>query len=117
MNNYRLDRKVEIKAISTFRNDLGEPMPSLTHYLTRFAEVRAKAGKERFGAGAEQASKQWVVRLRYDTKTAAINETMIVVYDGRKMQIESVIDTAERHRWILLYCIESSADNGGECRG
>lgn len=117
MNNYRLDRKVEIKAISTTRNDLGEPIDTLEHYVTRFAEVTAKAGAERFAAGADQSSKKWLVRLRYDNKTAAINESMLVVYNGSKMQIESVVDTAERHRWVLLYCVENSADNSGACNG
>jgi len=117
MNNYRLDRKVEVKAISTTRNALGESIGGLVHYVTRFAEVKAKHGSERFSSGADQASKRWSVRLRYDTKTAAINETMIVVYEGRQLQVESVLDTAERHRWIDLQCIEHSADNGGPCRG
>lgn len=117
MNNYRLDRKVEIKTVSTTRNALGEPSSSLVHYLERFAEVKAKAGTERFSSGTEQASKRWTVRLRYDTKTAAINETMTVIYAGLKLRIESVVDTAERHRWVILHCVEHGADNAGVCRG
>lgn len=117
MNNYRLDRKVEIKAVSTTRNALGEAVGSLEHYLIRFAEVKAKHGNERFSSGTEQASKQWTVRLRWDTKTAAITESMVVVYSGLQLRVESIVDIAERHRWIILQCVEHGADNAGVCRG
>lgn len=117
MNNYRLDKKVEIKAISTTRNALGEKENAFVNFCVRFSELKARKGVERFSSGADQAEKSWTVRVRYDSKTAAIDESMIVVYRSMALRIESIVDEGERHKWIILYCSDHNADYSGDCNG
>lgn len=117
MNNYRLDKKVEIKKVSALRNAVGEVVSDHVFYCQRFAEVIAKEGSERFSSGSDQAEKKWTIRLRHDSKVAAINEAMIAYYAGKLLRIECVINEYERNKWVILSCTEHGSDSAGGCNG
>lgn len=100
----RLRHRIVLEQPTTTRSAAtGEPVDTWTIFASRHAEVRPLNGRAYFAARQHAADVTHEVELRY---LAGVDRTMRVSYDGRVLEIESVIDLGERRRELLLMCRE-----------
>lgn len=78
------------------------PWPGTT-YGTAYAEAQPLAGREYLLAQQIRAGTPWRLRLRYD---AGITQAMRVTFGTRTLEIVSVTDPEDEHRWTVLTCWE-----------
>ncbi|MBI4800635.1 MAG: phage head closure protein [Desulfarculus sp.] len=84
----------------------GQAEPVVTYVpfaLDAWASVEPLNGREFFAAGGRQAEVSHRVRLRY---LAGVKADMRVLHEGRALDIKAVIDPQERHRELVLMCLE-----------
>jgi SPP1 family predicted phage head-tail adaptor len=75
-------------------------------HLTTKAYVKPTSGNERFFAMRTEANITHRIYIRY---RAGILPNMRVNYDGRLMEIKSVIDIDERKKWLEIGAVEGQA--------
>ena len=73
-------------------------------FITVWASIEPLAGREYFAAAREQADVSHRIRMRY---TEGITHKTRVSFESRIFEIESVINTGERNRELILMCREA----------
>lgn len=105
MQSGRLRHRVTIQEQAVIRNSYGEEIVTWVDVATVWASVLPGSSGERFLASAsrEQATATHTVRIRY---RAGLNPKMRLIWDGRTLNIESIIDPDGRRRDLVLLCNE-----------
>lgn len=101
----RLRHRVTIQENVGSENNFGETVDDWQAVTTRWAAVDPLRGRERFEAQQISAEVSHRVTMRY---FADLTPTMRLVYDGRVLEIEAVIDVEERGRELELLCRENA---------
>lgn len=101
-----LRKTVVVQSTNESRTSSGAVANTWATHCTRRAAVEPISGKEYFDARAENANVTVKFRLRHDSLTGLITPKMRVSYDSRYFDIESVINTGERDKEIILMCRE-----------
>lgn len=99
-----LRRKILIEHVTETRDAIGGVIETWSTFAVRHASVEPLNGREYFDSRATQADVTIRFRIRYLEGTVP---KMRVNYNSRLFDIESVIDTSERHKEMLLMCKES----------
>lgn len=102
----RYNVRVRIEQASSALDDIGGPDTTWSKYADRWASVAPSNGREYQNAMAIIADLAAIVRLRYDTLTAAITPRMRIVRGNRLWNIASVANDGEQNREMVLYCTE-----------
>lgn len=84
------------------RDDVWEP------YITRWFEIRPVTGREAMRGGQTTPINQMRLYTVSDTETRCITPDMRIVWNGRKLNIESSIDLGGMNREIEIVCKESA---------
>jgi len=98
-----LRHRVSIQEPVEARNSYNEAITTWALVAVVWGSVAPLAGREFFAAEHVQSEITHRVRLRY---RAGITSEMRVVYAGRVLMIQSVIDRGERRRELELMCRE-----------
>lgn len=99
---------VTIEQQVSAENSLGEPAVSWATFASDVrAEIKPISGRAYMEAKQAQSEVSHRVRIRYLDGVAA---SMRVIFDGRRLEIEAVIDFEERHQEMLLMCVERSGN-------
>lgn len=99
----------DLRHVITIQNNIrsndeeGIPGDGWNDYMDCYAAVVPLGGREAFIAQATEGKNPYLFRIRYNSK---VNETMRIIYAGRKFRINNVNDVNERHRELQITCIE-----------
>lgn len=102
----RLRHRITIQEPVTARNGFNEAITTWVTVATVWASVEPISGREFFAAEHVQSEITHRIRVRY---RAGIAPTMRVVFNGRYLMIESVINYGERNTDLQLMCREMAA--------
>lgn len=102
----RLRHRITIQEPVTAHNGFNEAITTWVTVATVWASVEPISGREFFAAEHVQSEITHRVRVRY---RAGIAPTMRVVFDGRHLMIEAVINYGERGTDLQLMCREMAA--------
>ena len=82
----------------------GGHVVSWANLVAVWAKVEPISGREFFYAHQISVEVTHRVKVRY---LITINESMRIMYGGRILEIESIIDMDERHKFLEIFCKES----------
>lgn len=94
-----LERRTDATGTAGGVKAVWDPVP----FAVAWAEVTPLQGRELEAARGMQSEATHRVRLRY---LAGVTPKLRVNFGGRLMDIEDVVDVGERHRELVLRCIE-----------
>lgn len=104
MNPGDLRHRITIQSpTGTAQNQCGEDVPAYTTFATVWAAVEPLRGREYLEAQKIRPEMQYRVRIRY---LAGVTTDMQVVYRGKILDIQSIINVDERNRELHLMCLE-----------
>lgn len=103
MNAGKLRHRVTIQELVRADDGYGGITETWQDVATVWAAVEPLRGSERYRAQQVQSELAYKVTMRY---RAGIKPQMRLVYGGRVLEIEAVIDVEELHRWLELLCSE-----------
>lgn len=86
------------------RDGIAKTTQELSPVKTVFASVRATGGTESYEVERLNNTVTYDIRTRYDA--ALFDNTLIILYNGRRFEIRSVIDVREEHKELALTCRE-----------
>ena len=104
MNPGELRNRITIlDPIGITENEVGEEIPTLVEIATVWAKVIPIRGKEYLEAQKIRPELQYRVTIRYRKD---IHPAMIIRFEDKELEIESVIDIASRKTYMELNCVE-----------
>lgn len=104
-----LRHRVTLESGSETQDSAGGIVLSFTTVATVWASVEPVRGKEYFAAQQVASDVTHLVRLRRQPGISPTTKWR-VIFNGRKFDIESVIEVLERRREWQLMCIERHQD-------
>jgi SPP1 family predicted phage head-tail adaptor len=102
----KLRHRITIQEPVTARNNYGEAITTWTAVATVWASVEPLSGREFFAAEHVQSEVTHRVRMRWQS---GITPDMRVLFEGRVLKIEAVINYSERRTDLQLMCQEVAA--------
>ena len=102
MNIGKLRDKIEIQSKQKTQNEFGEETVSYITVLTTWARVLTKSAREISNSGLRNEI-DYKVLLRHSEQ---IVPEMVVVWNGKTLEISSVLDADEKRKSLLLACKE-----------
>lgn len=102
MNIGKLRDRVEIQSKQKTQNEFGEEAISYITVLTAWARVLTKSAREIFNSGLNNEI-DYKVLLRHNEQ---IVPEMVVVWNGKTLEIVSVLDADEKRKFMFLICKE-----------
>lgn len=98
-----LRHKVTIRQdTGTTKDGGGQGIPSMQPYATFWAENKSQSGREFYRARQVNADITHLWEIPWSTVAAAITEQMQLVFEGRVMEILSVINVDEDDRTVRI---------------
>jgi SPP1 family predicted phage head-tail adaptor len=86
-------------------NDYGEPAPATAELVAEvMASVQPQRAKEQLEAGRLEGSAGFLLRLRF--RSDVDSRCYVILKDGRRLDIKSLINVEERGRELELVCVE-----------
>lgn len=99
-----LRNKVTIQEKSTTTNDMGESVVTWVDSVDIWCELKpmVSQAKEYFASSSAQTQSRipFQIRMRYIPDLSVVNNR--IVYEGRIIQIENILDTEERKRQLMV---------------
>jgi SPP1 family predicted phage head-tail adaptor len=102
----KLRHRITIQEPVTARNGYGEAITTWTAVATVWASVEPLSGREFFAAEHVQSEVTHRVRMRWQS---GITPDMRVLFGGRVLKVEAVINYGERRTDLQLMCQEVAA--------
>jgi len=99
-------RRITFQQKDATQNTRGDPIPNWTDYYTCRAEIEPLSGRELMAAMQVQADISHRVTIRWPGTSITLTPDMHIVYGTRLFDIQSILDTEERHRELQILCIE-----------
>lgn len=99
----KLRHRVTIQGLIRADDGYGGITETWQDVATVWAAVEPLRGTERYRAQQVQAELSHKVVMRY---REGIKPHLRLLYNGRVLEIEAVVDVEERHRWFELLCSE-----------
>lgn len=104
----RLRHRVTIQQDQgTSRDDNGEHIEDYQDLATVWAEVKPLSGRELWAARQTQSEVTHRVTVRYSSALADLTGSIRVIHRDRAFHMDSVLNTDERRRELVMMCIES----------
>ncbi len=112
MRSYQLRHKIRIQRRTRSLDPYGQHHECWVDYLSVRAQIRPVSGRESVGALSVNPSLTHTIAVRYKPAFGLplLMASYRVHFGGRVFNIESVRNLEERNRWVILNCIEGSAD-------
>jgi SPP1 family predicted phage head-tail adaptor len=98
-----LNKYVTIQAAVEVADSYGQPIVTWTTWKQVWASIEPVSGREYFAVQQTQSEVNQRVRIRY---LDGLTTKHRILYGARTMDIEAIINTAERDREMVLMCIE-----------
>lgn len=95
---------ISIRAPSYAQNSLKDSVVTYAEVLKCWSSIEPLSGREYWKAARVQAETTHVIKIRYTS--VAIDTTNIIVFGNRAFEIESILNTDERNREIVMSCKE-----------
>lgn len=111
MRSGRLRQIVSIARHVETTDDYGQLISATSTFATRWAAIEPIAGREYFTAQGANSSVTVKIRMRYDTTVAAIDAGDIIVHNGTKYDIESIINPTMKGEELILMCKTGTRNN------
>jgi len=97
----KLNKRIEIYANRERENELGQVVHDKYLFKSARASIKAKARSE------QQAEKKndkttYTIVMRY---AKGLSEDMIIMYEGKELEIYQIIDIDERHKYIEIMAV------------
>lgn len=99
-----------LKPMGTYKNGMGENVPDYKDFITVWAFVAPKTGREYDEAQKLRAETTYNVHTRF---FAGITADMQIRYNDSILKIESVLNINERNEELQI--VASEVHNGKEC--
>lgn len=99
----RLNKRVQIMRYEDMPGELGDAVPRLVPYKTVYAEVRPLRGKEYLEYHKDVNTLEYKVTIRYQP---GITEKDVIVFGGKQLGIESIININEGSHTLEIQCTE-----------
>lgn len=106
MKSGQLSKRIHIQAPTETEGEYGGVEEVWATKYQRWANVRPVGGREPYINDHRLPELDLVVILRYDSKTKTITPKNRVLYSGRILEIESVVNVQEENKEIRLFCVE-----------
>jgi SPP1 family predicted phage head-tail adaptor len=94
---------VSIKKTVESRNSLGEVANTWVVYAQRWASITPLAGREYWAARQVNAENTVKFTMRY---CQGVTTKMVIVYDNRTFKIDSIINTNDANREMIVMTTE-----------
>lgn len=98
-----------LKSMGTYKNGMGENVPDYKDFITVWAFVSPKTGREYDEAQKLRAETTYNVHTRYFSN---ITSDMQIEYNNKILKIESVLNVDEKNEELLI--VASEVDNFGK---
>jgi SPP1 family predicted phage head-tail adaptor len=98
-----LNREVVVEQRSTTKDTSGQQLDVWTQFCKTRAQIEQMSGAEVVSAGAQLGETMHQVIMRY---RPGIRANMRLTYQGRILDILSVLDDFSQHRKLTLLCKE-----------
>jgi len=110
LNSGKLNKKVKVLKPTESSGEYGGTDLTFSEAFKRWAEVRPVSGREPYLNDQKIGQTDYVVTMRYDGKTKTINEQYQISYDGKILEIESIINVVEEDKEIRFFCVVYNGD-------
>jgi SPP1 family predicted phage head-tail adaptor len=101
-----LRRRITIQSRDSQQDTFGQQSTSWVDVLSCWAQISPANGREQLAGDAQQAETTHRITIRY---RPGITAAMRVVYEGRLLEVTSVLDDEMQHRKLQLMCSEGLA--------
>jgi len=98
-----LSRQITIQSRASDKDSFGQELVSWTNVCTTRAQIEQLSGSETVAAGMQVGETMHTITIRW---RPGLTQGMRVVYQGRVMDILSVVDDFSRHRKLTMLCKE-----------
>lgn len=99
----KLRHRITIKEPGITYNECNEEVPGYLPFATVWASVEPLKGREYLEAKKDSVEISYLIRIRY---IAGLREDMIVAYQDKELDIESILNIDEKNKEIHLMCKE-----------
>ena len=108
----RLDKRITVQGKSTALDEFGQEVNSWTDIKTIWAEIRPITSREKLRVGTIAWELSHTIRIRFDSALMPLKTlaTRRVKFEDRYLSISSALDFDERHKYLILECIEGGPD-------
>ena len=106
MRTGKLRHRVEVQRYATSYDPEGEPIQEWQLLAKAWAAIEPLKGEEYLAAMSTQARVSHKVTMR--PLAATISPADRIIYNGRILEIESVLNLEERDRELVLMCVEKA---------
>lgn len=89
----KLDRTIDLQALTTTTDSFGEPIETWTTFASPAAAVMPNRGNERFTAQQVVGDAVVTFKIRYRTDVSVLTR---IVYDGRNWDVHDVREVGRR---------------------
>ena len=96
-----------IQRNTSTQDEFGQDQESWATIATRWGQVKPMSSKELVASNQVQSNATHEVKLRYDSSLNLTAKDRIL-YDGRFLNIESIINVGERNKEYVLICKEET---------
>lgn len=103
MNPGRLNKKITLQKLNSFRNEYGELNNEWQNTKKVWAEIKPLTGKSFFSVRQVNSEVSHSIIIRYIEN---IQPDMRILYQDRVFDILYIIDFSEKHRMLQLMCKE-----------
>ena len=109
MSEHNLDKQITIEIKSLLRDTCGQEVESWATCATCYAEIKPQIGKNYIAA--KQINRENVpdITIRYRRNLVNPKAELRVVYLGRYLYVESILDPEEKREWLYIKCREDVA--------
>ena len=101
-----LRHRVTLESPPTTPDAVGWPAGGWTARGAVYAAIEPISGREAYLAAQRQAATTHIVKMRYSSIVAALDETWRLKYGTRIFQVEQRLNLGECNRELELRCIE-----------
>lgn len=101
----RLNKRITFYEPIKGKDELGLTRTTLSEIKTVWASVEPTNGREYYEAQKVRSELIWNIFIRYTRSFRPTND-MVIDYNGRKFEIQSIIDNKEEHELYKFVCIE-----------
>lgn len=100
---------ITIESLTTSQSAYGGINESWATHCTCWARVSPQAGTERDGSDSVRGETSYEVEARHDSSVSRITPDMRIVWDGRDLDIDAVLNIDERNRVVRFIAVERQA--------
>lgn len=109
MNPGQFRHKITLMKLVTTQDEIGNTIEEWKPVRACWAAIKTVSGREYFAAASVQAERTYRFIIRY---TPGINETMKIDFQGRRFDIQSVLNDDEGKKTLTIIATERVAADG-----